>query len=485
MKKENTLRVAVVGGGISGLAAAHRLRELAEQKKKHLEIVLLEAGDHLGGVIRTEVLGRYLIEEGPDAFITTKPWALDLCRRIGLQDELIPTRAGSRRTYVVRRGSLVPVPDGFYMMAPTKLGPLLRSPLFSWRGKARMALDLVLPPRRNGDDESLASFVRRRLGREALERLVQPLTSGVYSTPPERLSLAAAMPQMLEMERRYGSLIRAVLAGPGGAAPAGGSGARYSLFVSFRRGMQTLTDALAARLNASIGRGKVDIRLGTGVVRIAESEHGLRLTTASGTLEADAAVVALGAPQAAKLLKPLDEKLSDQLGQIRYGGSGVAHFAFRRGQIAHSLGGFGFVVPRLEGLPFLACSFSSIKFEGRAPQGSVLLRCFLGEALQPQVWAMDDSHLLAALLRALRKLLGISGRPQFARLFRHPQAMPQYQVGHLSRVAQIKELSLRHPTILLAGNAYEGVGIPDCVRSGEQAAEQLLFRLTSVAASTE
>ncbi len=515
-------RVVVVGGGIAGLAAAHRLLELTAARGIPLELTLLEARHRLGGIIATEREGerdrRYLIEVGPDSFLTAKPWGLDLCGRLGLTDGLIGTHPAHRRTFVAYGGRLHPLPDGFALLAPARFGPVMRSHLFTWRGKARMAMDLVLPRRRGVEDESLAQFVRRRFGREVLERVAQPMVAGIYTADPETLSLAATMPRFLDLERRYGSVIRGLVRAADGRGPAarkaasggadsrvasGGvasrrtaeeiSGQRWSLFVAPADGMEALVTALLRRLAGGT------LRCGVRVRSIEPSEatapgdgrqpgftgHGegtgtgrYRLVLDDGAvLHADAVIVATEAHQAARLLDRIDPDLSAALGAIPYASSAAVTMAYRRDQIAHALDGFGVVVPHVERRRIIACTFSSVKFAGRAPDGAVLLRAFFGGALHPEVLEEDDRGLAALAERELGDLLGAGGPPQLVRVHRHPLAMPQYLVGHLDRIGAIEARIARHSGLALAGGAYRGVGIPDCIHSGDQAAERILAAL--------
>ena len=476
-------RIAVIGGGIAGLAAAHRVLEIAPTLGRPIEVAICEAAGRAGGVVGTERADGYLIESGPDSFLTEKPWALALCQRLAVPGGVIPTRRDRRRTYVVRRGRLVPLPDGFALIAPTRLGAVLRSRLFSWPGKARLALDLVMPRGPARDDESLGSFVTRRLGREVLERVAQPMAAGIYTADPDTLSLAATMPRFLEMEHHDRSLILALMRAQRradrSAHSPGESGPRWTLFAAPRAGVGALVDALAARLPPGA------MRLGTRVRSIsARSGGGYEVEVEGGPpLAADGVVVAVPADRAAALLARLDAGLAGLLGAVRYASSAEITFAYRREQIHHPLDGFGFVVPAIERLPLLACTFSSVKFEARAPAGRVLLRAFLGGALRPEALDDDDGPLIDAAEGTLSRLLGISGRRHLVRVHRHPKAMPQYLVGHLARVDQIEARTARHRALALAGNAYRGVGIPDCVRSGEAAAERVLKEYTPAGAA--
>jgi oxygen-dependent protoporphyrinogen oxidase len=465
------LRVVVVGGGITGLAAAHRLVELSRDAGRPLDLVVLEAAGRLGGTIQTECADGFLLEGGPDSFISEKPWALALAERIGLGPRLRRTDARLRRTYVVRGGRLRPLPEGFLLLAPTRAWPVLASGVFSWRGKLRLGLDLLLPRRRGAGDESLGSFVRRRLGREALERVAQPLVGGIYTADADRLSLAATMPRFLALEREHRSLILGLRRTARRGEAAGASGARWSLFVTLAGGMEELVTALAARLPAGA------VRPGTPAAAVAPSPEGWGVRLSGGALLKAAGIVLAGpAPRMAPLVAGADPALAALLGGIAYASSATVALAYPRAAIRHPLDGFGFVVPGGERRATLACTFSSVKYPGRAPEGFTLLRGFIGGALQAELLAREDAALARLAHDDVAPLLGIVGAPVLARVWRHPGAMPQYDVGHLDRVAAIEARLDALPGLALAGGAYRGVGIADCVRSGEAAAE----RLTSI-----
>ncbi len=465
-------RVVVVGGGISGLAAAYRLREL----RADLDVTLLEAGARCGGWLGTEITDDgFLIETGPDSIVTDKPWAMALIRRLGLEGELIPTQPGPRGAYVVHAGKLVRVPEGFSLMAPQRALPMLRTPLLSWRGKARLALELALPRGVARDDESLASFVRRRFGVEVFERLAQPLVGGIYGADPYRLSLRATMPRFLEAEREHRSVTlglwrRARASGAG----EGASGARYGLFVAFRRGMATLVDALAAALGERV-------RTGARVAEIARRESGgYRIALADGNaLAADAVVLALPPTPMAALLAPLDAQAAALVGGVALGSAATVTLSYRRAEVPHALDAYGYVVPAIERRPSLAATFASVKYAGRAPADSVLIRVFFGGPNGDALLARDDEALVAAARSELATLLGVHAAPGLVRVARFPRAMPQYLLGHLERVAAVEAREATWQGLALAGNGLTGVGIPDAIRSGERAAERIAAHLAS------
>ena len=462
------MRLVVVGGGITGLAAAHHALELARERRIALELTLVEARERLGGTIATERAGGFLIEAGPDSFLSEKPWALALCRRLGLEDRLARTDDRYRKVFVWHAGRLHPLPDGWELLAPTRLAPFLSSRLFSWPGTLRMAFDLVLP-RGIADDESLGAFVRRRLGREALERVAQPLVAGIYTADPDDLSLTATMPRFAELEKQERSIILGLRRARRRARETGVSGARWSLFVTLKEGMEDLVAALATRLQPGT------VLLKQRVAGVERRGDRWRVATAEGAdLDADRVIVATESHAAARMLRYVDPTLATLLAEIPYASSATVTLGYRRADVLHPLDGFGFVVPRTEKRALLACTFSSVKYAGRAPEGDVLLRAFVGGALNEAVLELDDAPLVMRARAELREALGITAAPALARVFRWPKAMPQYHVGHLARVETIERRAGALPGLDLAGGAYRGVGIADCVRSGEAAAERAL-----------
>lgn len=469
------LEVAVVGAGIAGLAAAHALGERAAARGVALRLTIYDAALRPGGVIRTDRRGGFLLESGPDCFITDKPWGIDLCRRLGLGDELTGTNPDCRRAFVLSGRRLLPVPEGFSLMAPARLWPFVTTPTLSLAGRLRAGLDLLKPRGPAVADESLASFVRRRFGDEVLERLAQPLLAGIYNADPERLSLRATMPRFLELEREHRSVILGLRRGRrrAGGAAAGTSGARYALFAAPRRGMGSIVERLVDRLPAGA------LHLG---VRVAALQAGRTRRWAlatgrdggdGGGFEADAVVLALGAPAAAPVLKSIDAVAAEALAAIPYGSSTTVNLAWRASDLPRTLDGFGFVVPRREKRRLIACSFTSTKFPDRAPDDAVLLRAFTGDEQMP---GADAAAVTAAVRDEVRDILGIEADPILAEVAFHPASMPRYEIGHLGRAAEVASRLESQPGLALAGNALSGVGVPDCIRSGEAAAERILSR---------
>lgn len=471
-----TRRIAVIGGGLSGLSAAHRLRELSPD----MQVTLFEASDRVGGILGTDRRDGFLIERSADMFTTREPWALNLCQRLGIDNQLIKTNEAQRRAYVVFQGKLTNVPEGFTLMSPARPMAVLKTPLLSWKGKLRLAWEYFVRRKKDNRDESLASFATRRFGQEAFDRLIQPLIGGIYTADPAKLSLAATLPQFLQMEREHGSVIRATLRQQRAAkVKEQSSGARYGMFVAPREGMQTLIDALAASLPEGT------IRLNTPVERLTAQMDGSWIVQPRGGMPEtfDGVILALKAPLAGRLLMMTSTALATDLAHIPYAGAALVILGVRRDQIAHPLDGFGFVVPAVENRRILAGSFSSIKFDGRAPEGTVLIRVFVGGALQPKLLDLDDNELRRIVREELQELIGLTGEPIFCDVARWTGAMPQYHVGHVQVIDAIEQRASMLPNFALAGNAYRGVGIPFCVHSGEQAAERVISSLRTLASA--
>lgn len=465
------LRIAVVGGGITGLAAAHRLLEL--QAECPSQVTLLESSPRVGGLVGTQHIAGYTLELGPDSFITNKPWAVDLCRRLGLEGRLVPTDARYRRSLVLRKGRPVEVPEGFQLMTPAQVWPVLTSSIFSWWGKLRMGCEYVLPAKRDVADESLASFVRRRFGQEVLERLVQPLVGGIYTSDPEKLSLQATLPRFLEMERQHGSLIRASRKMAQTASKnEHASGARYGLFTTLAGGTNELIQALADRVLQG-----AKIQTNSPVTEIEPLATGGYAVTSEGGEPAvfDRVILTLPTYRIADLVQPFAIDWAAALREIEYASTTIVVSGHRLVDIEHPLDAFGLVIPAIERRRILAVSFTSRKFPNRAPEGHVQLRTFVGGAMQPEYTQLSDNDTKQLVREELRDLLGVSGTPDFEVVARYSRSMPQYHVGHIARVARIRELGAKFPGLLLAGSAYDGVGLPDSIHSGELAAETMLL----------
>ncbi|TWT37511.1 Protoporphyrinogen oxidase [Posidoniimonas corsicana] len=464
------IRVAIVGGGIAGLSAAVRLGELSPAS----EVTVFEAQPQPGGVLRTLRDNGWLIEQSADNFLTKLPYATQLCETLGVADQLLETDPARRRALVVNLGRVTPTPEGFLLMSARTIVPILRTPLLSWRGRLRLLCEPFVPRKRDDSDESVASFARRRVGEEAFQRLVQPLLAGIYTADPEKLSMQATMPQFVEQEREHGSLFLAARRQENRVR--GESGARYSQFVAPREGMQSIVDAAVRRLPA-------------GAVRVAAEVRAIQKTARGWRVEApdadphefDGVIVATPSYAAAALLTGVDPDLSSLLDQIPYAGSSIVCLGVREDQLPSLPTGFGFVVPAAEGRRIIAASFSSLKFPDRTPSGRLLIRVFVGGALQPELAELPDADLERLALEELRELCGLTGEPERVVIARWPRRMPQYHLGHNALVDEIFALADRHPGLGLAGAAYRGVGVPQCVHSGQQAADRVHARLTGEA----
>lgn len=456
MRGRSQTAVAVVGGGIAGLAAAHVLA------KKSVPFVLVEKKARLGGTIQTEREEGFLLDGGPDAFLAQKPEAVALCRELGLDDRLIPTNPTARAVSVLRRGRLHPLPEGMVLTVPTRVLPLARSSLFSPWGKMRMALEPLVPRRTDAADESIASFVSRRLGREALERLAEPLLAGIHSGDPERLSMPTLFPRFVQLEQKYGSLVR----GMRKAAPRRRAGEPVSVFLSLAGGLSELVDALLAKLPAG------SIRRGDGVRRLHREDGGYGLELVSGeSVRASACILATPLRVTEDLLESVSVQVSRSVASIPTVSTAVVFLGFSRDQMPHALEGYGFVVPKTERRRILAATFVSSKFAHRAPESHVLLRAFFGGSRDPDVLGLSDGELVELARSELAGVLGPFGSHCLARVYRWVQATPQIEVGHAVRLASIEQGLRGFPGLELAGNGLRGVGIPDCIADGSRSAQ--------------
>lgn len=464
-------RVVIIGGGIAGLAAAHRLTQTAPS----LAVTLVESDSRLGGKIVTERVNGFVIEGGPDTFLSYKPRGLGLCRELGLEDRLHGTNQKTRRTYVMRGGQLYDLPEGFTGLVPSRFGPMANTPLLSPLGKLRMGLDYVIPPRPANGDESIAAFVERRLGREVYDHLIEPLLSGIYAGDGEQLSLAATFPQLRQTELAYGSLIKGILAAKRKAPAPRPNGQSWAAFLTPTTGLAEIVEALEKRLDG------VDVRLGSRVAHVEAASAGYTVLLENGeSVTADAVIFATPAFITADLISNLDPQLSNVLRTILYISTTTVSMAFPLSDIPRPLDGYGYIIPRAENRPILACTWTSTKFPHRAPEGFGLIRVFIGRAGQQEALERDDDELLQFGRDELRCTLGITAPPLLHRIFRWPSAMPQYTLGHLDRLVVIETRLATLPGMFIAGNAYRGVGIPDCIASGEAAADNVIIFLKAL-----
>jgi protoporphyrinogen/coproporphyrinogen III oxidase len=501
--------VVIVGGGIAGLSAAFYLERAARASGAPIRYTLIEHDERFGGKIQTDTIahddGAFIVEGGPDSFVAQKPWGIQLARDLGLEDQLMSAKPARHSMYVLRKGRPQPMPEGMMLVVPTRMVPFAFSPLLSLRGKLRMALDMVIPPRRDGADETLADFIRRRLGTEALEILAEPLLAGIHSADPERQSILATFPRFRALEQQHGGLIRGMLAarpttnderrttnGRQGArgtkkqgeaviatlpvSPSPGLSVLSSPFVTLQGGVGELVRALLEQLNGRLIAGQGVAALGYD--QTAARPYRVRLDDGE-VLDADAVIMAAPAFAAAELVAPFQPALAAALRAIRYVTTGTITLAYRNADLRRPLDGFGLVIPRGEGRRINALTMTSAKFAGRAPDGYTLVRAFVGGSRTPDVVELDDTALLALVRAELRDILGIAAAPQWSRIYRWPLANPQYDVGHLERMDALEQL--QPPGLHLAGCAYRGVGIPDCIHSGQIAAEAALAHIHSAA----
>lgn len=509
-------RIAIVGGGLAGLAAAVRISELSTENSSRQNdssrpvITLLERAERCGGVIGTRQIGGYTVELGADSFITNKPHAIEFCKTLGLADDLMPTDASFRRSLVLCRGKPVAVPEGFQLMAPSNVWAILSSPIFTFAGKLRLLSEYFVQRRTTAaktatsaaptlgeqrpladDDESLAAFVRRRFGSEALDRLVQPLVGGIYTSNPEKLSLRATLPRFLDQELSHGSLIAAAIseARHKSRPDRSDSGARYSMFLTLRNGIGQMLAAAEARAQSF-----AEIRLNTEVTKLSrvatrsassnigdDASHTATAwqissrNAATGEVRTDepfdAVILAIPAYAAAELLAETDRELSGDLAAIEYASTAIVVSGHKLTNIRDRLNAFGLVIPAIEQRRILAVSFTSRKFPSRAPEGCVELRTFVGGAMQPELLKLSDAEICELVREELRDLLGVNGAPDFEVVARWNRSMPQYHLGHPARVRRITDRMKLLPGLLLAGNALNGVGIPDVIHSGTIAAD--------------
>lgn len=453
------MRVVIIGSGISGLTAAFSLL----RAEPELDVKILEAEQRIGGTISTRLENGCVIEEGPDSFLTTKPWALELCNLLNLQSQILQTNDANRRALIAINDELLPLPEGFMLLAPTKIYPFLDSKILSFKSKLQGALEIFKKPAQEVGDETLKEFAVRRFGQEMFERIIQPMVAGIYTGDPNRLSAAATIPQFVEMEKNFGSVGKAFLANA--ASKSSDSGARYSAFITLKSGLQTLVDALIAAIGAE------KIELGYRVENLERAGEMWKVKSADGRVfDADAVVLATSARALSSIIKSTDQSLASHLGQVEYSSCAVLNMLFDSRHIGRALDGFGLVVPEIEKKNIIACSFASTKFSGRAPAGMSLVRVFLGGELHPEMFALSDGDMVQAALHDLRTYLKISQFPNKIWVKRWTKAMPQYTVGHLALVARLKAQFGQHKGLVWTGSALSGVGIPDCVRSGFDAA---------------
>jgi oxygen-dependent protoporphyrinogen oxidase len=466
-------RIAIIGGGIAGLSAAFYL-EKARLAGAGLQWALFEKSDRLGGVIQTERRDGFVIEAGPDSFLSIKPDASRLCQELGLGNQLISSNDASRKTYILVKNQLVSIPHGLEFMVPTRIWPMATTPLFSFSTKWRMAAELFSSARKSGDDESVGDFVRRHFGQEMVDRVAEPLLAGVYGGNAERLSVRAVLPRLAEMERQHGSLVRATLKAkaqfksnaPVGAKP-------QPLFTSLKNGMQQMVEALVAALPQT----SIHMRQQNLFLRPINDDW--QIDSGGNTERFQAVLLAVPAPAAAGLLRQFHPALIEGLARIEYTSSSVVALAYDEAELPP---GHGFLVPRSEGRKMMACTFVHEKFPYRVPDGKKLLRCFFSSSRMPDLLAHSDEALQQLARQELKEILGLKAEPIFARTFRWDRAMAQYETGHLDRVAEMEKITAEMPGFHIIGNSFRGIGVPDCIKSARLAVEQITSGVSQPAA---
>ncbi len=465
------MRVAIVGGGVAGLAAAYEL-EKARRAGAGVEYALLESSPRLGGVISSRIDDGTVLEHGPDSFLTEKPAAIALCRELGLGDSLIGSDDSNRKTFILVHNRLVALPDGLMFLVPTQLMPTVLTPLFHPVTKLRMGLEWFHRARTGQEDESVASFVRRHYGQAVVDRLADPLLSGIYGGDAEHLSVQSVLPAMVRLEMEYGSLTRGMMAARRkqreAARATQPTATKRTIFTTLRGGLQQLIDALVAQLEPQ------SLHVNAAVQSLEVDALGWRVRFAARATERfDAVILATPAWVAAQLVRGVHGPLSDELASIPYSSSITANFVLDEATLPTLPPGFGFLVPTVERRSMLACTFVHRKFQGRTAPGRVVLRCFAGGMRGEQMLAQSDAEIAKVLREELRQILGITAEPLVAEVRRWPRSMAQYSVGHAARVRRIREQANALRNLHLAGNAYDGIGISDCIRLGQSAAHAL------------
>ena len=470
-------KIIIIGGGIAGLAAAVHLKAGAKAHGKSVDVLLLEKNGRIGGKILTERHDKYLIEGGPDSFLPEKVWSVNLAKHLGLEPEMLPSNDEFKGTFIFSKNELHSLPEGVMLMVPTSFWPMAKSHLISWPGKLRMGMEVFVPKRKFIEDESLASFVTRRLGRECLEKIAEPLVAGIHTSNPDNMSVLATFPRFVQMEQKSGSLIlgmlssmknrpHATLSGP----PPKPGAPKMTYFMSFKNGMQTLSQACADYI------GKDSIRLGVAVKAVEPKGKGYSVILESGeALDTDHVMIASASYDAANMIKGFDATLATQMNRIEWSSSATVSIAFRKKDIKAPLKGFGFIVPRVEGRRINASTYSSIKWSFRAPDDMVMVRAFVGGGHHEElVQELDDAGMTKMVLEELDVILGLKADAQLSKVYRWFKGMPKYTVGHLDRIALLDRSLSLHPGLHLIGCSYKGIGIGDCVHEAQIAAEKIL-----------
>ena len=463
-------KIVIIGGGISGLATAYSLEERAEREGKSVSIILLEKKNQIGGNILTERVGDFLIEGGPDCFLSEKPWAIQLCERLGMGESLLRTNDEYRKTYILWNGHLHELPEGVILMIPTEIFPLLKSNLISLSGKIRMGMELFIPKKESSADESLSQFVRRRLGQEALDKIAAPLVAGVHAEDPDTMSVKSRFPRFVQMEEEYGSLIKGMIAKRREMRRAGSKGnkPKYTMFMTLKDGLSEMPATIVQNL-------KMTKILTNREVADVDKRDIFKISLKNGeVLDADTVVFATPSYETASLLTGINDSISALLNKIPYASTATVSLAFKKESISNPMNGFGFLVPRQEKRRITGATWVSRKFSDRSPDDSVLIRCFIGGSHNEKLVFLNDKDMIEMVKGELRDIMGITSEPLLTRIYRWEKAMPQYTIGHEERLSILDKKLSEYPGMFLTGSSYRGSGISECIKDGQLTAEFVL-----------
>ena len=473
-EQQKQKKIAIIGGGIGGLSAAYAIEKEADAKnlnnRLNIKIDVFEKQGRMGGNIQTDRIDGFVVEGGPDCVYSEKPASLELCNEIGLENELLRTREEKKGTFVYWNGRLHNLPEGVILMIPTMIMPILLSPLISLPGKLRMALEPFIPKRTSEEEESLSQFVRRRLGKELLEKIAEPLVGGIHAGNAETMSIKASFPRFVDLEQKYGSLIRGMLARKKQMGlTSKGKRPKYTMFMTLKKGLQDFTDTLQKKLS------KTKFHINKEVSSISQENGGYEITFKDGMLQKyDSVIIATPAYNAAELIKGMNANLSDKLMEIPYSSTATVSLAYSFSDLKSIQKGFGFIVPRISNRKIMAATYTSNKFLFRAPEGKGLVRCFVGGAQKEELVSLDDKEMGKMVRKELKEIAGIDGQPLFTKIYRWEKAMPQYVIGHIDRVKKIEALFAECPGLYSSGSAYNGIGTSDCISTSRKVGESVV-----------
>jgi len=486
-------KIVIIGGGISGLATAYSLEEIARKKGESISITLFEKNNRIGGNILTERTDGFLIEGGPDCFLSEKPWAIQLCERLGMGESLLRTNDEYRKTYILLNGHLHELPEGVILMIPTEIFPLLKSNLISLSGKIRMGMELFIPKKESSADESLSQFVRRRLGQEALDKIAAPLVAGVHAEDPDTMSVKSRFPRFVQMEEEYGSLIKGMIAKRREMRRAGSKGnkPKYTMFMTLKDGLSEMPATIVQNLKSTeilTNKEVLSVDKVSSNVILSEAKnlnhvvseanlmkHKYKISLKNGeVLDADTVVFATPSYETASLLTGINDSISALLNKIPYASTATVSLAFKKESISNPMNGFGFLVPRQEKRRITGATWVSRKFSYRSPDDSVLIRCFIGGSHNEKLVFLNDKDMIEMVKGELRDIMGITSEPLLTRIYRWEKAMPQYTIGHEERLSILDKKLSEYPGMFLTGSSYRGSGISECIKDGQLTAEFVL-----------